>query len=618
MMPSSARSPGSVRPGGGSWARNCSLRPATRISKNSSRLLPTIARKRSRSSSGVAGSCASARTRRLNASCESSRLIGDGGVCCIDKAVPWRPAPKQGMLALGDDILYYSLVCREPAREGIRPRFLLPFPTPSIPVRVPNPSRAKPTPRRMRERKSDRLLAVVDLGSNSFRLEIGRVEGDQIYQLDTWRETLRFGAGVDDKGRLTRPAMKAALACLARFRERLSGLHPAAVRVVATNMFRVAKNAQEFVALAERTLGLPIDVISGHEEGRLTFFGVAHELPPSTRPRLVIDIGGGSTEFIIGRGFEPERLESLTIGCVGMTQRFFRDGAITAAALDAAETVARSEIEAIAGAFGPGAWHEAYGSSGHGGRARRYPRAKRFFGRRRHARRPRATAPAPAGSRPRHASQAQCAQGRARAGARRRATRSWRARSQSSASSASIRSAARCVSACSTISSAARSTRMHGPRPSSASSPATASTARRRFASAISRRRYTGAPWPRRMRRSRSSSNGRDACTKWGCRYRTTASTSTARTSCRTPTCRAFPPASRAAWRSSCSRAEVGSRRSPAISVGTAAPRGRARRAASRCSSITRAPPSRCRGYPSRSRAISGSASRGAGLPRIR
>ena len=216
----------------------------------------------------------------------------------------------------------------------------------------------------MRERKSDRLLAVVDLGSNSFRLEIGRVEGDQIYQLDTWRETLRFGAGMDNKGRLTQRAMTAALACLARFRERLSGLHPAAVRVVATNTFRVASNAQEFVTLAERTLGLPIDVISGHEEGRLTFSGVAHELPPSTRPRLVIDIGGGSTEFIIGRGFEPERLESLTIGCVGLTQRFFRDGAITKAALDAAETVARSEIEAIAGAFGTGSWHEAYGSSG--------------------------------------------------------------------------------------------------------------------------------------------------------------------------------------------------------------------------------------------------------------
>ena len=216
----------------------------------------------------------------------------------------------------------------------------------------------------MRERKSDPLLAVVDLGSNSFRLEIGRVEGDQIYQLDTWRETLRLGAGLDSKGRLKPSAMEAALACLARFRERLSGLHPAAVRVVATNTFRVAGNAKEFVALAERTLGLPIDIISGHEEGRLTFFGVAHELPRSSVPRLVIDIGGGSTEFIIGRGFEPERLESLTIGCVGITQRFFRDGVITAAAFEKAETVARVEIEAIAGAFGAGAWREAYGSSG--------------------------------------------------------------------------------------------------------------------------------------------------------------------------------------------------------------------------------------------------------------
>ena len=216
----------------------------------------------------------------------------------------------------------------------------------------------------MPEKKPDPLLAVVDLGSNSFRLEIGRVEGDQIYQLDTWRETLRFGAGLDDKGRIKRAAREAALACLARFRERLSGLHPSAVRVVATNTFRVAKNAREFLAVAERTLGLPIDVISGHEEARLTFFGVAHELPPSPLPRLVIDIGGGSTEFIIGRGLEPERLESLSIGCVGMTQRYFRDGTITAAALDAAETAARAEIEAIAGAFGPDHRQEAYGSSG--------------------------------------------------------------------------------------------------------------------------------------------------------------------------------------------------------------------------------------------------------------
>ena len=207
-------------------------------------------------------------------------------------------------------------------------------------------------------------LAVVDLGSNSFRLEIGRVEGDQIYQLDTWRETLRIGAGLDGQQRLKPAAMKAALACLARFRERLAGLHPSAVRAVATNTFRVATNAREFLRQAERALGFSIDVISGHEEARLIYVGVAHELPPSAEPRLVIDIGGGSTEFVIGRGLRPERLESLKIGCVGMTQRFFADGRITADALDAASTAAQAEIEAIARDFGPRHWKEAYASSG--------------------------------------------------------------------------------------------------------------------------------------------------------------------------------------------------------------------------------------------------------------
>jgi len=209
-----------------------------------------------------------------------------------------------------------------------------------------------------------RTLAVVDLGSNSFRLEIGRVEGDQIYRLDTWRETLRFGAGLDPQGRIKASAMKAALECLARFRERLAGLHPSAVRAVATNTFRVAKNAREFLPRAERTLGFPIDVIGGHEEARLIYLGVAHELPRSVEPRLVIDIGGGSTEFIIGRGLEPERLESLKIGCVDMTQRFFPDGRLSAEAFAACETAAHVEIEAIAGDFGPRRWHDAYASSG--------------------------------------------------------------------------------------------------------------------------------------------------------------------------------------------------------------------------------------------------------------
>jgi exopolyphosphatase / guanosine-5'-triphosphate,3'-diphosphate pyrophosphatase len=215
-----------------------------------------------------------------------------------------------------------------------------------------------------KEKVAATTLAVVDLGSNSFRLEIGRVEGGQIYRLDTWRETLRFGAGLDAQGRIRPAAKRAALQCLARFRERLTGLHPSAVRAVATNTFRVAKNAREFLPVAERTLGFPIDVIGGHEEARLIYLGVAHELPRSTAPRLVVDIGGGSTEFIIGRGLEPQRLESLKLGCVGMSQRHFSRGRLTEEAFAAAETAARVEIEAIAREFGPSHWREAYASSG--------------------------------------------------------------------------------------------------------------------------------------------------------------------------------------------------------------------------------------------------------------
>jgi exopolyphosphatase/guanosine-5'-triphosphate,3'-diphosphate pyrophosphatase len=211
---------------------------------------------------------------------------------------------------------------------------------------------------------SPETLAVVDLGSNSFRLEVGRVEGDQIFRLDTWRENLRIGAGIDEHGRVAPEAQRAALACLARFGERIKGLHPSAVRAVATNTFRVATNARTFLPRAERSLGFPIDIITGHEEARLIYNGVAHVLPASTEPRLVIDIGGGSTEFIIGRGLEPERLESLQVGCVGMTQRFFPDGRLTAQAFAAADTVARTEIETIAGAFHREHWKNAFASSG--------------------------------------------------------------------------------------------------------------------------------------------------------------------------------------------------------------------------------------------------------------
>ena len=215
-----------------------------------------------------------------------------------------------------------------------------------------------------RDPLSARTLAVVDMGSNSFRLEVARVEGDQIYRQDTWRETLRIGAGLDAQHRLTLAARRAALACLARFHERIEGLHPSAVRAVATNTFREARNAASFLPQAERALGFPIDVITGYEEARLIYIGVAHVLPATDEPRLVIDIGGGSTEFIIGRGLSAERLESLKIGCLGMTQRFFADGTLSAAAFAAADTAARTEIEAIAREFSSEHWRAAYASSG--------------------------------------------------------------------------------------------------------------------------------------------------------------------------------------------------------------------------------------------------------------
>ncbi|MEO5700040.1 MAG: Ppx/GppA phosphatase family protein [Casimicrobiaceae bacterium] len=215
-----------------------------------------------------------------------------------------------------------------------------------------------------RDATAPATLAVVDMGSNSFRLEFGRVEGSQIFRLDTWRETLRLGGQIDARGRITREGQQQALACLGRFAERLRGLHPGAVRAVATNTFRVATNAPLFLAKAERVLGFPIDVINGHEEARLIYLGVAHVLPASEERRLVIDIGGGSTEFIIGHGMHAETLDSLPIGCVSMSARFFPGSKLAATAFRDAETVARAEVEAIASTFSRQRWDVAYASSG--------------------------------------------------------------------------------------------------------------------------------------------------------------------------------------------------------------------------------------------------------------
>ncbi len=208
------------------------------------------------------------------------------------------------------------------------------------------------------------ILAAVDLGSNSFRLQVARVENDQLYMLDSLREPVRLATGLTADKRLDREAQQRALACLQRFGERLRGLPREAVRAVGTNSLRVAKNAGEFLQLAEAALGFPIEVIAGLEEARLIYLGVAQGLPQSDDKRLVIDIGGGSTEFIIGRGLEPLKLESLYMGSVSYSQRYFPDGKITKANLRQAELAARNELQIIVTGFSRGHWDEVLASSG--------------------------------------------------------------------------------------------------------------------------------------------------------------------------------------------------------------------------------------------------------------
>ena len=207
-------------------------------------------------------------------------------------------------------------------------------------------------------------LAAVDLGSNSFHCQVARVVGDQIYPLDSLREPVRLGAGLGEEKLLDSPSQERALACLQRFGERLRGFDRRAVRAVGTNTLRVAKNARPFLKLAQAALGFPIEIIAGREEARLIYIGVQHSLPPSKDKRLVVDIGGGSTEFSIGSAYKPVRLASLYMGCVSYSLQFFPDGKITKAAMKQAELAARNELQPLVSNFSRKQWQQAVGSSG--------------------------------------------------------------------------------------------------------------------------------------------------------------------------------------------------------------------------------------------------------------
>jgi len=207
-------------------------------------------------------------------------------------------------------------------------------------------------------------IAAVDLGSNSFRLQIGRVVDEQVYAVDSLREPVRLAAGLSPEGDLDQAAQERAIVVLRRFAQRLRGFAPSAVRAVGTNTLRAARNAAEVLPRLESALGFPIEIVAGREEARLVYVGVAHGLAPSADKRLVVDIGGGSTEFIIGSGTTPQLTESLYMGCVSWSLRFFPDERVSKSNMKRAEVAARIEIEAIRKQFSSKNWSEAIGSSG--------------------------------------------------------------------------------------------------------------------------------------------------------------------------------------------------------------------------------------------------------------
>jgi len=207
-------------------------------------------------------------------------------------------------------------------------------------------------------------LAAVDLGSNSFHLVVARVVQGRVEVVDRLKETVRLAAGLDATGSLAPDARERALACLRRFGQALAGLPPGAVRAVGTNALRRARDGSRFLVEAADALGHPVEVISGAEEARLIYAGVAQDRAPGTGRRLVIDIGGGSTELVIGQGREPRETASLFMGCVSWTERFFPKGTVARDSWKRALTAARLELEPLEEPFRALGWDEAIGCSG--------------------------------------------------------------------------------------------------------------------------------------------------------------------------------------------------------------------------------------------------------------
>ena len=208
------------------------------------------------------------------------------------------------------------------------------------------------------------LLAAIDLGSNSFRLEIGRLDSGHIQRVEYLKEPVRQGGDLDEDRNLTAESMERGIRCLARFGERLQDFEPSHVRAVATQTLREANNRDVFLKLAKKALGFDVEVISGVEEARLIYQGVSRFLPQSDERRLVLDIGGRSTEFILGQGFEAQQTASLHVGSVAWSLKHFGSGELTENAFIRAEIAAESIFDTLGVNFNHKRWDVAYGASG--------------------------------------------------------------------------------------------------------------------------------------------------------------------------------------------------------------------------------------------------------------
>lgn len=209
-----------------------------------------------------------------------------------------------------------------------------------------------------------RQLAAIDLGSNSFHMVVARLQNNQIQTIDKIKEMVRLAAGLDNKNQLSSEKREEALECLSRFGQRIKDLPIQNVSAVGTNTLRKARNSASFLAQAEKALGFPINIVAGREEARLVYQGVAHSLAQTEDYRLVIDIGGGSTEFIIGKAYKPIMMESLNMGCVNFTNKWFADGYISRSRIRHAIIDGRRKLEWIRDEYQAHGWQECIGSSG--------------------------------------------------------------------------------------------------------------------------------------------------------------------------------------------------------------------------------------------------------------